>query len=323
MGPTSSPAGRAPALPALLRGRAAQHPSRPALILVDDGETETGRLSWAEFDAATLRVAAALADRGLAGERVLIACPSPRDFMVGFLGCLRAGAIAVPVPAGAANRLGERVRAIAADCAPGLVLTGADVRPGSDAEALRGLPWATVAACEAGPDAPEQSVDPDAVAMLQYTSGSTRRPRGVALTHANLLANLEMLQAAAGLGSGRGAETTVSWMPLHHDMGLIAMALQTLHGGGTCVLMRPLHFVQRPLRWLACMSRYGATLSGAPTFAYRLCVERARAGEVADLDLSAWRCAIVAAEPVRAEVLDAFADTFRAVGFRRDALFPA
>jgi acyl-CoA synthetase (AMP-forming)/AMP-acid ligase II len=162
-------------------------------------------------------------------------------------------------------------------------------------------------------------VDPHSVAFLQYTSGSTGQPKGVAVTHGNLLANEETIRIAFG----HDAETVFAgWLPLHHDMGLVGNILQPLYLGIHSVLMSPVAFAQRPIRWLAAVSRYRATTSGAPNFAYELCARRVTEEQLSGLDLSSWQVAFCGAEPVRAETLERFAQRFAPVGFKRESFYP-
>ena len=155
---------------------------------------------------------------------------------------------------------------------------------------------------------------------MQYTSGSTREPRGVMLTHRNILHNLDSQLRAFGYRPG---DTGVSWLPFSHDMGLIGCVLMAVYGGGRCVLLSPSHFLEDPSRWLRAISRYRATLSGGPTFAYDLCARRADAMLSEPLDLSSWTVAVSGAEPVRAEVMRSFAEAFAPAGFRAEAIRPS
>src|SRR5581483_2030551 len=158
------------------------------------------------------------------------------------------------------------------------------------------------------------------IAFLQYTSGSTAAPKGVMISHANLLANLAMIARAFGNTS---RSTHVSWVPLYHDMGLIINALQSLYVGATCVLMTPLAFVQRPLTWLRAIGEYRAEVAGGPDFAFDLCVERYRPEQMDGIDLSGWKVAFNGAEPVRAATIRRFSQTYAAHGFAASAMLPA
>src|SRR5262249_40669816 len=169
---------------------------------------------------------------------------------------------------------------------------------------------------DAAADAPTQTLPaaplPEDVALLQYTSGSTSAPKGVMVSHANLLANLTMIETAFG---NTGSSTYVSWVPLYHDMGLVINVLQTLYVGSLCVLLAPVAFIQRPLTWLRAISDYRAEVAVAPNFGFDLCVERYRAEQMEGIDLSCWRLALNGAEPVRAETIHRFTATFAPHGF--------
>ncbi len=184
------------------------------------------------------------------------------------------------------------------------------------------LRWCAVDAVtpEAAAEWIASDVDASATAFVQYTSGSTSSPKGVMVTHGNLISNLETIRRATGWVDSYVA---VSWLPPHHDMGLISMILGTICFGGSCFLMSPQAFIERPMRWLEALSRHGGTITAAPNFAYDLCVERSSAEERAALDLSAWLIAVCAAEPVRAATLQRFADAFGPSGFRAEAFKPA
>src|SRR6185295_3232330 len=165
----------------------------------------------------------------------------------------------------------------------------------------------------------EPEADADTLAFLQYTSGSTAAPKGVMVSHGNLLHNEEMIRNAFNQSE---RSVIVGWLPLYHDMGLIGNVLQPLYVGAQCVLMSPIAFLQRPVRWLNAISRYKGTTSGGPNFAYDLCVRKTTPADRAAMDLSSWTVAFNGAEPIRAETLGRFADAFAASGFRREAFYP-
>jgi fatty-acyl-CoA synthase len=162
----------------------------------------------------------------------------------------------------------------------------------------------------------------DDIAFVQFTSGSTARPKGVAISHASLAANIGAINGPAGLASSE-ADSAVSWLPLHHDMGLVGMALGAMYCGRPAVLMTPATFIKRPVEWLRAISRHRATISFAPNFAYDLCVRRVKEPELEDLDLACWRVAGCGAEPVHAATLAAFAEKFRSAGFRETSFMPS
>ncbi len=310
----------------VFRSWAEAEPTRPAYAYLADGEVEGDTLTWSELDRAARSVGARLAAAGLSGERVLLLHPPGLDFVVGFLGCLMAGGVAVPVqPPGSRRHVG-RLAGVVADAAPAAVLTTAALRDRLEpaASEVPGLAECDWIVSERVTDESEELwtppvLAPDDLAFLQYTSGSTGDPKGVMVSHGNLLRNEEAIRRAFRQDE---RSVVVSWLPLYHDMGLIGGVLQPLYTGARCVLMSPAAFLQRPARWLEAVARYRATTSGGPDFAYDLCVRRIAAADRAALDLSSWRVAFDGAEPVRPATLDRFVEAFGGAGFRRDAFFP-
>ncbi len=320
---------KVPNLSELLALRATLSPERPAYLFLADGEREAARLSWGELDRGARAVAAALLCRCAPGDRALLLYPPGLDFVVAFFGCLYAGVVAVPCYPPRPRRDGARLAAIARDASPRLALAPAALAAAADSLAgeapeLRSLAWLATDALllaptdGAMPELPAAGA-PDTPAFLQYTSGSTALPKGVMVSHANLLHNERMIQEAFGQDE---ESVVVGWLPLYHDMGLIGNVLQPLQSGGRCVLMSPAAFLQRPRRWLEAIDRYRGTTSGGPNFAYDLCVDKIGPRERAGLDLSSWRVAFNGAEPVRAETLDRFAEAFAPAGFSARAFFP-
>ena len=269
-------------------------------------------------------LAAALGARNLRHKPVLLVYAAGPDFAPAFLGTLLAGAIAVPVPVPQFAAQFDRLGRIVADCGPGAILSTSDLhtkllaRFAPDSP-LRSCPWLTTDTDFLDPMADLPPVAPSDLALLQYTSGSTSEPRGVALTHSNIAHNLDMLAEAFQASPG---ERIVSWLPHFHDMGLLSGILGPLGCGGEAILMSPQSFLHRPLRWLQAISDYRAQISGAPNFGYELCLRSAARGEVSGLDLGCWTSAFTGAEPIRIATLDAFADGFAAHGFTRSALTP-
>ncbi|MFD3584797.1 amino acid adenylation domain-containing protein [Streptomyces sp. NPDC058683] len=306
----------------LLRTRAAEQPGRSAYVFLDSHGTEESTLTYAELDRRARQVAAALQASCSPGDRVLVLHPPGTAYLTAFFGCLYAGLVAVPsYPPHARNA--ARLRAIAADAAPAAVLAGdrgmATAR--RHLAELGSVAWLSGAAPTADPDA---WTDPGAgwedLAFLQYTSGSTAVPKGVMVSHGNLLHNSAQIQWRL-----RTTEDSrlVSWLPPFHDMGLIGGILQPLFGGFPGVLMAPGTFVLDPVQWLRAISVYGATASAVPPFALDLCVERVDPAAGAPLDLSGLETVVVGAEPVPAAALDRFAAHFAPWGMRREALRPS
>ncbi|RLS80683.1 MAG: aminotransferase class I/II-fold pyridoxal phosphate-dependent enzyme, partial [Planctomycetota bacterium] len=316
----------APTIVDLLRQRAAYRPHDRAFTFLVDGEHEELNITYAQLDRKARAVGAWLMDKGMVGKRVLLLYPSGLDFIAAFMGCLYGGAIAVPAYPPRKNRSVERIEAIAVDADASVALTTRDVLDRFDslraaAPSLEHLIWKVDSELE--PSWAERwdrpDIDGDTLAFLQYTSGSTGTPKGVMLSHENLLHNsLRIMQAFEITRSQSG----VFWLPSFHDMGLIGGILVPLYGGKFNVLMSPVAFLQKPLRWLQAISRYRATISGGPNFAYELCVRKTTPEQRATLDLSSWSLAFNGAEPVRAETIDAFCEAFAPSGFRREAFFP-
>ena len=310
----------------LLRQRAAYRPHDRAFTFLVDGEQEELNITYAELDRKARTLGAWLQASGMSGKRVLLLFPSGLDFIAAFMGCLYGGAIAVPAYPPRKNRSVERIEAIAADADASVALTTRDVLDRFDAlragaPSLARILWKVDAELE--PDWAERwerpEIDGETLAFLQYTSGSTGTPKGVMLSHSNLLHNsLRIMQAFEITRSQSG----VFWLPSFHDMGLIGGILVPLYGGKFNVLMSPVAFLQKPLRWLQAISKYRATISGGPNFAYELCVRKITPEQRRELDLSSWSLAFNGAEPVRPETIDAFSEAFAPCGFRREAFFP-
>ncbi|HEU4363324.1 MAG TPA: SDR family NAD(P)-dependent oxidoreductase, partial [Mycobacterium sp.] len=313
----------------LLRQRAKSCQDRVAFRFSRDGEERDSRqVSYVGLDAQARRIAAGLQQQGAAGEPVLVLCSPGLDFIASYFGCLYAGAIAVPVHPPTRDHLVPRVESIIADIQPGFAITTAEMQAKIRATVdglvtERPLRWfladGDVLADGAQWIAPDLGAD--AVAMVQYTSGSTSAPKGVVLTHGNLVHNLEAIRQAWNAEID-GSATGVFWLPPFHDMGLIGGLLETLYVGGTSVLMPPTAFIKRPMRWLEAISRHRATITAAPNFAYDLCVELSTPEQRAALDLSSWSAALCGAEPVRTATLDGFAEAFAPSGFHKEAFLP-
>ncbi|SDH22618.1 Acyl-CoA synthetase (AMP-forming)/AMP-acid ligase II [Lentzea fradiae] len=284
------------------------------LTYLPDGRPPV-EMTHAELDRRARSVAVWLAGTGLADRPVLLLYPAGLDFLTAFLGCLYAGAVAVPapLPLGAASR-SDRVDRLVKDSGARLVLT-----PRAHVEALAGF-GAVAFDDSADPEAYRPvEVDPSAVAYLQYTSGSTGQPRGVEVTHAALTHNLKVLAAISGDTPPR---RIAGWLPHHHDMGLVGLLLQALDAEADLVLLSPEAFVARPIRWLRAISDHRADWTVAPDFGYSWTTRRVGDAELEGLDLSCLAVAVSGAEPIRIATLDAFVERFGPVGFRRTALNP-
>ncbi len=314
----------------LLRERAEGLPEKSLFaFLADDDDRGVTSLSRGELDRRARALAVKLAECGKTGGRALLLFPPGLDFVTSFFGCLYAGVVAVPADLPRLNRPMTRLRSIVESAQPNVLLTGA-------AQAKDSALWDAGVAELCGVDRVFADIGPDEVAtlagrwrdpgldgatlaFLQYTSGSTARPKGVKITHGNLLDNSARIYASFGADSeSRG----VFWLPLFHDMGLIGGVIQTVYCGGSSTLFSPVAFLQRPARWLETISSTRATVSGGPNFAYELCVRKVRDDECKKLDLSRWEVAFTGAERIRAETIERFAEKFAPCGFRREAFFP-
>jgi acyl transferase domain-containing protein/acyl-CoA synthetase (AMP-forming)/AMP-acid ligase II/thioesterase domain-containing protein/acyl carrier protein len=311
----------------VLERRATEQPERRAFTYLADGEREELTLSYAEIDARARAVAARLEELGATGQRVLLLYPPGLDYAAAVFGCLYAGAVAVLVFPPHLNRPTPRLARIVEDAEPAVALTTAAVLGNLErrlvhSPQLEALRWLATdglgAAGGAGWRRPE--VAADAMAFLQYTSGSTGEPKGVMLDHGNLLDNLELIRT--GFAVDPEADHGVIWLPMYHDMGLLGGLLAPVHVGIPVTLMSPAAFLQRPARWLEVMSNHRGTISGGPDFAYRLCADKVTEEQRESLDLSPWRVAFCGAERIHAETLDRFSDAFGPCGFRREAFYP-
>jgi len=313
----------------MLGERARRSPERLAYVFLRDGEAEAARLSLGELDRRARVLAGALQRLNVRGERALLLYPTGEDFVIAFFACMYAAVVAVPVPSPGPARLGRalpRLQAIVHDAQARLVLTTSHICASllpllAAAPGLESLRWLATDTLPADDGAQwiDPNVDANSIALLQYTSGATANPRGVILTHANILHNQAWMQ--------RRFETdeetvVVSWLPLFHDMGLIGAMLGALYIGGRLILMSPEAFLQRPVRWLHAISRYRASISGGPNFAFDHCVARISDEQRATLDLSSWKVAFTGAEPVRAGTLQRFTRAFGPRSFRAESFYP-
>ena len=313
----------------LLRRHAADTPDRPALTYLRDGESAAQALTFGELDERARGVAAALQDLGAAGQRALLLHTHAPDFIAAFFGCLYAGVIAVPLFPPHPNRPARtlpKIRAVAADCDAALALTTAAGLASGRAMAdlapeLGTLRWLATDATPSGSAGRwrEPDLGGEALALLQYTSGSTATPKGVMVSHRNLLHNTRMTSTA--FETDRDS-TLVTWLPLFHDMGLVGTVLLPLYNGAQTVVIPPLAFLQQPFRWLRAISEFGGQVSGGPNFGYELCLRKVTDEQRAALDLRGWRIAFNGAEPVRARTIEAFARAFAPCGFRPADWYP-
>lgn len=310
----------------LLHYRAIHQPNQTAYTFLVDGETEEISITYQELDQKARDIAIALESKQNAGERALLLYPPGLEFIAAFFGCLYAGVIAVPVYPPRRNQRMTRLQAIIKDAQAAFALTTTSVLADIESSFKQEPELATVSCIATENLTPRIRQDwqpveikDDTLAFLQYTSGSTGTPKGVMITHANLLHNLAQIYQAFGHSPDSQG---VIWLPPYHDMGLIGGVLQPLYGGFPVTLMPPFAFLQKPLRWLRAISRYRATTSGGPDFAYDLCVDKINPSELANLDLSSWELAFNGAEPIRGETLERFATKFASCGFHKKAFYP-
>jgi acyl-CoA synthetase (AMP-forming)/AMP-acid ligase II len=324
----NQPTPKAASLVELLRLRAIQAPEQRIYTYLIDGEIEGAHLTHEALDRQARAIGALLQSYQAAGQRALMLYPAGLEFISAFFGSLYAGVIAVPVPPlnmTHPQRTLARLRAIAIDAQATIVLTTSSILAKAEclfslAPELRTLRWmATDKVIGGAHEWQEPKVTGDTLALLQYTSGSTAVPRGVMVSHRNLLENSAHISHAFEISPDT---VSVTWLPVFHDMGLTNGIVQPIYGGRQCVLMPPQSFLQRPVRWLQAISNYKATISGGPNFAYEMCARKVTAEQRTELDLSSWKVAYNGAEPVRADTLKRFATAFSSCGFRPAASYP-
>lgn len=308
--------------------RALSLPNDIAFTFLKDGEQEHASLTFGELGRRAQRVGTALRKLGGAGERVLLLYPQGLDFIIAFFGALYAGAVAVPAPL-QKNSRSARLIGIIEEARPVIALTNLAMFPrasqhlacSATAPALLSLEeiLERIPSHDDAPRRPDYEIGKDSLAFLQFTSGSTSAPKGVMITHANLLHNQRLIER---LYEHSRDTVGVCWLPMFHDMGLVGNVLQPVYVGYRSVLMSPGAFLQEPSRWLQAITRYRATTAGGPNFGYDLCVDRTTAEQRQSLDLSTWDIAYNGSEPVRARTLDRFAEAFGQFGFRRRSFYP-
>ncbi|MDC0715233.1 AMP-binding protein [Stigmatella sp. ncwal1] len=312
----------------ILRRRAADQGQAPAFTFLGAQPSEDITLTYAELDQRARSIAAELGGRGLSGQRVLVSLPPGPASVASFFGCLYAGAIAVPVPSPLFNAPLQgpgQMATLAMDSGAAAALVAGQRPAEGQRLTIEGLAGhIDLIAAEAIQGEPPSDwhppvVDTRAIAFLQYTAGTLGAPKGVRVTHANLLDNCEALRRSLG---HTFTDKILLWLPTHQGLGLLEGVLQPLYAGVHCLLMPPQFFFQRPGRWLEALSTSGATVSGAPNFAYELCVRTVSEAERARLDLSRWRVAFSGTEQIRAETLERFAEHFGPSGFQAKAFRP-
>jgi acyl-CoA synthetase (AMP-forming)/AMP-acid ligase II/lauroyl/myristoyl acyltransferase/acyl carrier protein len=313
----------------LLQARAIEKPDQKIYTFLQDGKAPSTSLNYGELDIKARAIAAYLQSKAIPGARALLLYPPGLEFLSAFFGCLYAGIIAIPAPPLDASRLKRslpRLQAIAKDAESTLVLTTSGLMSGleqvyTQIAEFQVMQWIATDAVslDLAASLQETNLESDSLAYLQYTSGSTSTPKGVMVSHGNI-----MHQSAC---INKTVEVTpdsigISWLPYFHDYGLLAGLIQPLYAGSHSYLMSPVAFIKRPLQWLQNISDYKVTHSGAPNFAYEQCIQKFTPETFAGLDLSSWSVAHSGAEPIRQETLEKFAQTFKPYGFNPSALSP-
>ncbi|WP_430229729.1 AMP-binding protein [Nitrosomonas communis] len=311
----------------ILDWRVARQPEQVHITLYGE-EEHTEDITYRRLQEEAKALAAGLQQLGLgSGEKIAIMLPTGRGFFAAFYGALYAGCVPVPLyPPGRPSQIEDHMRRIAniiGNAQASILITVEQAKPlghllRAQCESLRMV--TTVADLSIhGAHPPSPKLEPQSIALLQYTSGSTGSPKGVVLTHANLIANLRAMTLASSITA---ADIFVSWLPLYHDMGLIAACMGSLYVGFRLVLLSPLSFLARPACWLWTINRHCATVSAAPNFAYELCANKLDDRELNGLDLSCWRLAYNGAEPISVNTIEHFVARFSRYGFSRTAMTP-
>ena len=314
----------------LLRGRAVHQPEEHAYTYLIDGKTESDPLTYGELDRQARAIGALLQQYQSKGERALLLYPQGLEVIAAFCGCLYAGVIAIPVPPPESGRLKRtlpRLRSIVKDAQASIALTTSkildlvetvqDEFPEFDQMRWIATEQIDLELAERWED---PQIDKNMLAYLQYTSGSTSTPKGVMLSHFNLIHHSSYLQQACGYNSD---SITTCWMPYFHDYGLVEGMMVPLYNGTPCYIMSPFSFIKRPIQWLRNITRFRVTHSQGPNFAYDQCVRRVKPKQVAELDLSCWQAAGNAAEPINPRVMESFVELFAPCGFSWEAFAPA
>jgi len=313
----------------ILRYRAQHQPNQVAYIGLENGETESARLTYAQLDQQARAIAAHLQSLGASGTRVLLTFPLSDGlaFTAAFFGCLYAGAIAITAWPPLNDSLLSELQYKAVDAEVQFALTTDPLLSQSTdafakAPPLNQIHWVATDQLNATEADSWQMphITDDSLAYLQYTSGSTGLPKGAMVSHGNVLDNLQLIYNTCQYTE---KDIGICWLPLYHDLGLVGAVIQPVYAGGPVVMMSPVDFILKPLRWLQAISRYKGTTSGGPNFAFDLCTRKITPVQIADLDLSSWAICVNGAEPVLPDTLTRFAKTFAPAGFRPEAFSPA
>ena len=313
----------------VLRYRAQNQANQRLYTLLPDGENEEVNLTYKDLDQQAQAIALLLRQHIHIGERVLLLYPTCVEYITAFFGCLFAGVVPVPAFPPRLNRIDQRIQTIAVDARASLALTTPLImnqmeRRLEKMPSLANVRWLSthypVPIDEIG-SWQEAVPASQSLAFIQYTSGSTANPKGVMVSHANLIRNLKTIQQAYKINYN-GDDTGVTWAPLYHDSGLIMSILMALYAGAPLAILSPTAFAQRPVRWLNAISNYKGTISGGPNFAYQWCVDKITPEDKESLDLSSWKVAFCGAEPIREDTVNRFIETFAPHGFDPEAFTP-
>jgi len=314
-------------LPEILQTRATYTPDATAYIFLRDGDDDEERITYRELDQAARKIAYHLRLTGAAGDRALMLFPPGLEFVKALFGCFYAGVIAVPAYAPRKNRSLDRIKTLVVDSGSTLVLSNADIsqateRSFSDLDELRQMKWLVLdnlSAEESASSGFQYIPEINDIALLQYTSGSTGRPKGVMVTHRNIVRNTMFIRQSFGLSQ---KSVSVTWLPSFHDMGLIDGVIDPVFNGCPGIIIPPVAFIQKPLRWLKAITKYKGTHSGAPNFAFDHCVDGIPEEERAGLDLSSLNTLYCGAEPIRKSTFTRFIEVFTHYGLKTTMLYP-
>jgi acyl-CoA synthetase (AMP-forming)/AMP-acid ligase II len=323
-------------LPEILRFRAIQTPDQTAFIFLPDGENKEEKITYLELHHTALEIAQRLSEMHMEGERALMLFPPGLEFIKALFGCFYSGVIAVPAYPPRKNRSLDRIKTLVIDSGASIILSTDDIyqlfeRSFSDVTELKQLTWITTNISNPTSNSPNrpiaqssnrpivQSPNPAELALLQYTSGSTGQPKGVMVTHRNIMRNVEYIRQSFMLTQ---KSVSVTWLPSFHDMGLIDGVLEPVYTGFPGVIIPPVNFLQKPVRWLKAISKYKGTHGGGPNFAFDLCVDGISEEEKQDLDLSSMQTLYCGAEPIRKLTFERFVKTFEKHGFTPGQLYP-
>ncbi len=313
----------------IARWRANNQGDHEAYTFLVDGEDEKVFLNYQQFDRRARQVAAHLQQLGKKGDRIMILLPPGMSFINAFYGCLYAGMTAIPLYPHLRkkkDKIFNRILNVAKDAQPIALLSNETITASSsqhfeEVEEIKNIPWIAEEQIVLPPESwSNPGLSPDDLAFLQYTSGSTSLPKGVMVSHGNLLHNLGVIQKGFDV---RKSDITLNWLPPYHDMGLIGGILSPMYCGIHGILMPPVYFLQRPLRWLKAIAKFKATISGGPNFSYDFCIKKIKPEQRDALDLSCWEVAFCGAEPINPETLKKFAEYFAASSFRYQSFFPS